>query len=70
MSGQPPRTIRATFVGGPHCGLEVHLPSDVSGVNWEGLPYMRSNRRDPENRQVFLFEHTRKLSRKGGPHGS
>ena len=58
------RTSRAVLVGGPHCGEPVNVPADVAGINFEGTPYVRTSRRDSDNRQVFSAEHSRRL--KGG----
>lgn len=51
------RTSRITLVGGPHCGTEYHVDSTVAGISYQGTHYVRTLRKDPENRQVFHVSH-------------
>lgn len=60
------RTMRITLVGGPHCGTDLHVGITERVVlqkNEEGgmSRYLRSERRDGENRQVFMICHNRTL---------
>ncbi len=50
------RTIRITLAGGPYCGQDYndHSAVDDKARFASGDIYIRSERRDNENRQVFI----------------
>lgn len=56
------RTMRITLVGGPHCGeTPTDCPHGAQAHTFGGVRYIRSDRRDSENRQVFLAAHSRTI---------
>lgn len=51
------RTNRCILFGGPGDGMELHVPVDIGRVRLpEGEIYLRSERRDSENRQIYMLK--------------
>ncbi|MES2706372.1 MAG: hypothetical protein V4726_07185 [Verrucomicrobiota bacterium] len=49
------RTIRITLTGGPCCGeCFTDCPQAAQAITVQNVRYVRSERRDIENRQVFI----------------
>lgn len=55
------RTIRAILQGGNCDGLKSHPFRDQQVIYAGGSTYVRTDRRDAENRQVFQAVHNRTL---------
>lgn len=51
------RTARSVLYGGPWDGKEVHIPSRCNTTKIPtGEVYFRSERRDSENRQIYMLK--------------
>lgn len=51
------RTARSVLYGGPWDGKEVHIPPSLNSTRIpSGEVYFRSERRDSENRQIYMLK--------------